>query len=341
MSTVVLVTTGGTIASTSDRDGAKRAAAGGADLLGGLTPPAGVDVEVVDLLRLNSAAMTFADLDAVRAAVIDALADPGVAGVVVTHGTDTLEETALLVDLSHADPRPVVFTGAQRSFDQPDTDGPRNLRDALTVAAASGARGRGALVVFDGSILAVRGTRKVHNASDAAFDDPDRGALGTVSDGVARIAVSTLRDAPLPPVPISGTRVDTVALYPGVDRVALDAVAAAGAEGIVLEAPGTGNTHPVIVSAVREHVAAGLVVVVSTRVHGGEVRPVYGGGGGGVDLGRAGAIPAGPLRPSQARILLAALLAARADRARIAAAFGDPAEGSVDPGPPFTVSSPR
>lgn len=321
MSSVVVITTGGTIASTSDGHGAKRVAAAGTTLLDGLTPPPDLHLRVVDLLRVDSAAMSFADIDAVRAAVADALTDPAVTGVVVAHGTDTMEETAMLVALSHDDPRPVIFTGAQRSFDQPDTDGPRNLRDALTVADADDARDHGVLLCFAGRILAARGARKVHNDTDAAFDDPDHGALGTVADGDVRLGPVPDRGPVLSPVPIGSTRVDTVALYPGADRVAIDAVVAAGAGGVVLEAPGTGNTHATVVAAVRDHVTAGVVVVVSTRVHAGEVRPVYGGGGGGVDLARAGAIPSGRLRPGQARVLLAALLAGGADRDRVASAF--------------------
>jgi len=109
--TVVVITTGGTIASRSDASGAKVAGVADAALLRAV--PTGVDLQVRNVLSLNSAAMTLSDMDDVRRAVADALA-AGADGVVVTHGTDTMEETAFLLELMHDDPRPVVFTGAQR-----------------------------------------------------------------------------------------------------------------------------------------------------------------------------------------------------------------------------------
>jgi L-asparaginase len=322
MSSIVVITTGGTIASRSDAGGAKVAGGSGAQLLAGVALPPGVRVEVRDVLSRNSAALTLADLDRLRAAVGDAL-DSGVDAVVLTHGTDTTEETALLLDLVHDDPRPVVLTGAQRAADDPTTDGPANLRDALLVAADPGARGLGVLVVFDGAVFAARGTRKVHTLASAAFADPDSGPLGRVVLGELDLLrrpdrPAGLRDVgPLP-------RVDIVALYPGVDAVALDAYVAAGAAGLILEAPGLGNSNPAIAAAIRRHVHADIPVVLSTRVSAGPVRAVYGGGGGGRDLLAAGAVLAGWLRPAQARIQLAVLLAAGAGTDTIRSIFANP-----------------
>ncbi|QYJ05102.1 asparaginase domain-containing protein [Nocardioides panacisoli] len=321
MDTIVVITTGGTIASTSDGTGGQAASASADQVLGDLAPPPGTTLRAVDLFRINSAALGLADLDEVAGAVAEALADPTTRGVVVTHGTDTMEETALLLDLQHDDPRPVVLTGAQRGPEHPDPDGPANLAAAVAAAASEETRDLGALVCFAGEIHQAAGTRKVHNAASAAFADPDRGPVGTVVDGTVRVHTRRPRGVRRPRTAISGTRVDVVPCYPGVDRTALDAVVAAGAAGIVLEAPGTGNTSPAMVAAVAEHVAAGVVVVTSTRVHAGDVRAVYGGGGGGVDLLAAGAELAGALRPSQARILLAVLLAGGADRATVREAF--------------------
>ncbi|MGR0160788.1 asparaginase [Paenarthrobacter nitroguajacolicus] len=314
MRKVVVITTGGTIASTTDGRGVKSAAIPGSALVADIALPVGVGVSVVQVLSTNSYSMTLADLDAVHDAVREALVDQDTCGVVVTHGTDTLEETAMLVDIFHDDPRPVVFTGAQRSADDPNTDGPDNLADAIAVAASSNARGCGVLICFGGVLHAARGTRKIHNSALSAFFDVDNGPFGIVIDRCVRVhsKVSPPSDGPRHPVSIGGTRIDTIAIYPGVDRVALDANVQAGARGIVLQATGYGNANPDIVGAVAEHVRNGIPVVVSSRVAGGPIRGVYGGGGGGADLMSAGAIPAGNLRPSQARILLAALVASGA-----------------------------
>lgn len=332
MRTVVVVTTGGTIASTADERGIKAATTAGADLLAASPPPAGVEARVVEAMTVNSYAMTFADMDRVNDEVGAALADPMTCGVVVTHGTDTMEETAMLVDCFHDDPRPVVFTGAQRSFDDPAGDGPRNLGDAVAVAASMDSRALGVLVVFDGVVHAARGTRKVHNSATAAFSDLDHGPVGTVADGCLRLHTDFRRARPVlgTPVALSGVRVDTVAIYPGVDRTALDAYVRAGAHGIVLQATGYGNANADITDAVAGHVHAGIPVLLSSRVSAGPIRAVYGGGGGAADLVAAGAIPTGLLRPSQARVLLAALLAAGADSTAISQAFAAESQHYTD-----------
>ncbi|MGC0364580.1 L-asparaginase [Rhodococcus sp. 27YEA15] len=328
MKTVVVVTTGGTIASTANSRGVKVASVSGADLLAGTRVPDTVALRLVDIASVNSFAMDFGDMDRIHDAIRAALDEPDTCGVVVTHGTDTLEETAMLVDVFHCDPRPVVFTGAQRSADDPDTDGPRNFHDAVLVAASDAARDHGVLISFDGTVHAARGTRKVHTNAPAAFSDPDHGPVGTV-DGEVAFRSRRRRRPRRRPAAIGGIRVDTIAFYPGADRIAMDACVAAGAHGLVLEGTGYGNANADIVAAVDEHTASGIPVVLSSRVHAGAVRAVYGGGGGGVDLVDAGAILAGHLRPGQARVLLAASIAAGADRTAVAHAFATPTH-SID-----------
>jgi L-asparaginase len=320
MPRVVVITTGGTIASRTGADGSRVAGTTGAELLGGVPLGRDIDVEVRDVLSVNSYAMTVGQMWVVVAAVADALADPGVAGVVVTHGTDTMEETAFGVDLFHDDPRPVVFTGAQRPADNPHGDGPLNLRDALAAAADPATRDLGVLIVFDGLLLPARGARKVETLASAAFAAPGRGPVGRVAEGAVLVLSRVVRPPALARREPGPVRVDTVALYPGADATALHAHVAAGATGLVLEATGLGNANPGVVAAVAALTGGGITVVLSTRVHSGPILGLYGNGGG-HDLLAAGALSAGVLRPSQARVLLLALLSIGATPDEIRSAF--------------------
>ena len=290
MTRIVVIATGGTISTSTDTDGVLRPSRSGADLVSGLDPAA--EVTPVDLLAVDSSELTTADWDAIRRAVDDAAAG-GADGIVVTHGTDTLEETALWLELTYNGAPPVVITGALRSADNPDADGPANLRDALALAADPAARDQGVLVSFAGRVLAPLGVRKVAGAY---------GFAGTkVTGGVkprAYLAAVSAATAP---------RVDIVSVYAGSDSVAMDACVAAGAKGVVVEALGAGNAGAAVVEGVRRHCGDGVVVALSTRVPDGHVSPFYGPGRAMVD---AGAIAVPRLRPPQVRVLLMAALAA-------------------------------
>lgn len=300
--------TGGTIASAP---GARGSVAGlsARHLLGAITLPDGVAVEAEQLFQVNSFALTIGQMGELARRVRSAIADPAVDGVVVTHGTDTMEESAFLLSLVLDPATPVVFTGSQRTPDLPGADGARNLRDAITVAADAAATGLGTVVVFDGAIWAAAGTRKAHTLDTAAFDS-EWGPVGSVAHGVVSLPA---RPAGHPLLPLAldaatPARVDIVPSYPGADTVALDAVIRAGAAGIVLEGMGAGNVGRPLADAVAALVADGIPVILSTRVARGEVAAIYGGGGG-ADLLAAGVILGGRFRAPQLRILLAVALA--------------------------------
>jgi L-asparaginase len=225
------------------------------------------------------------------------------APVVVTHGTDTMEETVYLIDRLLPDGAPpVVLTGAQRPADASDRDGPRNLRDAIRIASSSAAPGRGAMIVFAGEIHAAREARKVHTSAVRAFASPGYGPVGHV-DGDLVVFSRRSERRPALPVPDALAEVDLIRLYAGADARFLRTSVESGARAIVLECTGRGNANEQVVEGVREAVAAGVAVVVCSRCVEGRVEPVYGRGGG-RDLAEAGAVFAGDLAGPKARVLL-------------------------------------
>lgn len=333
---VVLLATGGTISSRSSQIGGAVASDTGEQVFNAVGSGVPHPVRVVDVFQKGSYLLTFEDMLRICVTIKEVLQDPAVLGVVVTHGTDTMEETAYLADLTHNDERPVVFTGSQRAADSDAPDGPDNLARAIAVAGSKGARGKGVMVYFAGTIFPAAGVRKSHTFRLEAFANPDFGVLGQVS-AQGQVAMegsgSRLEALPLPPLGGGSLRVDLVAAYPGADSTLMHAALEAGAEGIVLQGTGSGNANPSLCSEVAAAVASGVVVVTSTRVDAGPVVPIYGAGGGGEDLRTAGAIGSGHLRPSQSLILLSLLLRINPDRERISEIFaqrGRPPEPSAD-----------
>jgi L-asparaginase len=316
---VVVVSTGGTIAMRPDPQTGKLVpAVSGDELVGLLAWPEAPPLELDDFAQVPSFDM-HGELVLSLARLVGQQAGRGdVAGVVVTHGTDTMEESVYLVDRLVGAELPVVFTGAQRGADQPDADGPRNLRDAIRVAASPDARGRGALVAFAGELHAAREARKVHTSALRAFGSPGYGPVGHVDGDHVVFGRRPERRPPLP-LPERMAPVDLIRLHAGSDARFLRASVAASAEAIVLEGTGRGNANDQVLAGVREAVGSGVAVVVCSRCVEGRVEPVYGRGGG-RDLADAGALFAGDLAGPKARVLLQAGLGAGLAAADVIAA---------------------
>ncbi|WP_371836158.1 asparaginase [Ochrobactrum sp. Q0168] len=304
---VAVIATGGTIASKRGDDGASTPTLSGENLLA-LLPNLNVDLRPIDLMAKDSSSLTLVDMQHISDAVGKALENADINGVVVLHGTDSMEETALLVQLQHRLAKPVIFTGAQFTADSPRADGPANLANAVRLAMDPGNAARGVLIAFGERVLPAWGTYK------ASSDNADAFRSARMLDALPEMKL---------PSAIGGSRIDTVAIYPGCDATHVAASVAAGARGIVLAALGSGNATPDIVKAVKLCTEQGIPVVVSSRVPEGLLTPGYGGGGGGHDLAAAGAIHARTLRPGQARILLAALIANGSSKDAIIRAFSD------------------
>ncbi len=306
MPRLVVITTGGTIAAGAGADGVLRPVRGGDELARGL------GADVVDLMSVDSSQLTPADWLRIGEAV-DAAARAGAEGIVVTHGTDTLEATALWLDLTYGGDPPVVLTGAARPADAPDADGPAHLREALAVAASPAARGAGALVSFAGQVYAPLGATKTGGPGVFGGTRP----LGSVAGG--RFTMTAAKDRAHLGAVEAPPRVDIVSAYPGADGAAVEAFAAAGARGLVVEAMGAGNAGPAVVEAVAAACRHGIRVVVTTRVPDGRAHADYGPGH---DLVAAGAVMASRLRASQARVLLMAALGTGAPAAEVFTRWG-------------------
>ncbi len=318
-SKIVLISTGGTIASRFDAaTGRTVASQRAADLLAQVPQLAEVgELELDDLATVSSFDMSVGFAFALAQRINRQLAREEVAGVVVTHGTDTMEESCYLADLLLASAKPVVFTGAQRPHDDPLPDGPRNLLSACRTAASPLARGLGAVICFADRLHAARDVTKVSTSALATFQSLEKGALGEI-DGprvILHRRPAARRSFALDALP--ALRVPLFRLALGCDVGLIELALERGLDGLVIEAFGRGNGPKALVPLVGRAVGSGVPVVITSRCPSGRVEPIYGNGGG-RDLADAGAIFAGDLKGPKARLLLMVLLAAPETRARLA-----------------------
>ena len=323
MTRVGLFALGGTIAMASTSDGAAvELGLDAADLVAAVPGLArtGIEVEAHQFRQLPSASLDFADLTELNRVAGARLAD-GVQGIVVTQGTDTIEETAFALDLLWSHDAPIVVTGAMRNPTLAGPDGPANVLAAILTAADPHSRNTGCLVVLNDEVHAARWVRKTHTTSPAAFASPGAGPVGYLAEG----RLYLVRRPPRRPVTLglpsrTNVRTAVVPVVLGDDGALLRRVAE-GFDGIVVAAFGVGHVPEATVEALTE-LHSRIPVVLASRVGAGPMlTATYRYPGSETDLRARGLIGAGTLDAYKARVLLHLLLTAGGDHASIAAAF--------------------
>jgi L-asparaginase len=313
---------GGTIAMRPADGGGAVPALSASDLLAAIPglDEEPVDLAIADVANKPGASLSFADVTGLADTISRSLQD-GCAGAVVVQGTDTIEETAYLLDLLLSSDCPVVVTGAMRNPSLAGADGPANILAAIRVAASDAARDLGALVVMNDQIHAARWVQKTHTGSPAAFASPGFGPLGHVVEGQVAIPVSLrLRSPALRPGDGRGARVALVTITLGDDSTLIDAIGD-HVDGLVIAALGAGHVPASMVDSL-EKLAAQMPVVLSSRTGAGPVHHrTYSFPGSETDLLSRGLISAGYLHPVKARLLLHLLISSGADTARIKETF--------------------
>lgn len=332
---LAVLSLGGTIASE---------ASGEANDLGGASPRLGgqdlvatvaqattwASVEAHSFRCVPSPSLSLRDIVDVAVTAREIIAH-GVDAVVITQGTDTMEETAYALQLLWDSPQPIVLTGAMRVADSLGPDGPTNLLAALQTAAADDARGVGALVVMADEIHAARWVVKRHTSGVTAFESPMVGPIGWISEGRVTIATRPLSSGCLAiPKTDEFPAVAVVALWLGDDGRLLSTLPDLGYAGLVVEGMGGGHVPS---SAMERLVALSgrIPVVVASRTGAGEMlRSTYGFAGSEMDLLKSGVLSAGTLTASKARILLTLLLAHGMSGSRLRQSFERHASSSID-----------
>ena len=307
---VQFLATGGTIAMKIDP--VKKApvpAISGEDLLATVPDVAKfADIQVNNLSNVPSDYMDPPRWVQLTKAVQAALDRPEVAGVIVSHGTDTLEETAFWLDTTVKSSKPVVLIGAQRNASASDFDGPRNLLNAVRIAVDQQSKDKGVMLAMNNQINSARYVRKTHTANVETFNSGEFGFIGEVYPDRVMYASIPARRQFIPIRTEQMPAVEIVPMYGGADGIALRNAVDRGVKGIVVQALGMGNMNMPMFEAVKYALSKNVPVVVASRVYNGRVLPNYGFAGGGKTTSDAGAVMADDLSPQKARIMLMLLL---------------------------------
>ncbi|GJH28666.1 asparaginase [Caballeronia novacaledonica] len=313
---IAVLATGGTIAGSAgdaSKTAGYKAGVVGVDKLLVAVPALGsvARIHAEQIASIDSKDMSAALWTTLSSRIDELLAQDDIDGVVVTHGTDTLEETAYLLHLTVKSAKPVVLTAAMRPSTALSADGPLNLLNAVTVAASRDAAGKGVLVAVNNQIHSARDVTKTSTYAVDAFRSPETGVLGFVQDGrveFQRMVVRPHTVASEFSVTGQWPMVEIVASYADASRVMVDALVAAGVRGIVVAGTGNGSMHATLTQALADAVSHGVAVVRASRVGAGHVMR-----NGAANDDAIGSVSAGTLNPYKARVLLMLALASGVD----------------------------
>lgn len=302
---LLMITTGGTIAMKRDlRTNSMIPATSGTELLRAVPEIDQIaEIELFEFSNIDSSEMTPQMMFELSQLVQKNVARKDIFGIVITHGTDTLEETAYMLDLLIKSDVPIVLTAAMRGFDDPGTDVPANLSAAVKVASAEICRGIGTVVVMNDEIHAAREVRKTYTSNVATLESPNYGPLGIVDEDNVIIYRQSLTREHLS-VPKIEPNVALVKMTAGDDGSLIECAAERGVAGMVIEGLGRGNMPTPAAEKVISAIRKGIPVVLTSRCFKGRVLGIYGGTGGGKMLREAGVIYGGDLSGQKARIKL-------------------------------------
>lgn len=306
---VVLITTGGTIASTrNDKNKLESGKLDGQAILSMCQLENDIDIELIDLYQIPSMHMTFENLNHLNKTITKVFQDPSVSGIVVTHGTDSLEETAYFLELTLYDERPVIVTGSQKSPEDIGTDVYSNLRNSLLVASSDEAKNIGICVVFNEKILHSKYVKKTHSSSINGFGAIGYGMLGFIdNDEVVIYQKPTHKEVYA--IKESYPTVEIVFAYLGAGSIILNALYEADIEGVILVGAGRGQVAPQMMGAIEKLCQKGTKVVLTTSTEEGRVFPTYDYYSSANNLKDTGVIMGGDFDPKKARLKLLLMLA--------------------------------
>ncbi|MGG3470809.1 asparaginase [Neobacillus pocheonensis] len=314
MKKVVLLTTGGTIASKPNKDSGKLASGAltGEELAAMCNLPKDIEVIVESIFQKASIHITFEDLVALKKKIEAYFNDENVAGVVVTHGTDTMEETAYFLDLTIKDRRPVVVTGSQRSPDDLGSDVYINLRHAIYSACSTDLHDAGAVVVFNERIFSARYVKKEHASNIQGFNAFGFGYLGIIDNDQVHVFQKPIKREYYE-IKRAIPQVDLIKCYIGADGKFIKAARESGVKGIILEGVGRGQVAPKMMEEIEKAIKQGIKLVITTSAEEGSVYTTYDYEGSAYDLYKKGVILGSDNDAKKARIKLAVALASGLD----------------------------